>query len=126
MKGINYYIDKLNIIDFEKKYTADEIQDAAKYFYDLFDKLSKMYIIENNSKRELSEIEKFLFMYINITSKVKDHDDKNISHDIIGSILTNKAVCQGYTSVMQFICDELSIPFLYKTTEGPYGPHGNF
>ncbi len=126
MKNINYFIEKLILTDLEKKYTTDEIQYVAKYFYDLFDKLSKMYIIENDNKRELSEIEKFLFMYINVTSKVKDHDDISTSHDIIGSILTNKAVCQGYTSIMQFICNELSIPFLYKTTEGPFGAHGNF
>lgn len=126
MKDINYFIEKLILTDSEKKYTTDEIQYVAKYFCDLFDKLSRMYIVENNNKRELSEIEKFLFMYINVTSKVKDHDDISTSHDIIGSILTNKAVCQGYTSIMQFICDELSIPFLYKTTEGPFGAHGNF
>lgn len=126
MKDINYFIEKLILTDSENKYTTEEIQYAAKYFCDLFDKLSRMYIVENSSKRELSEIEKFLFMYINVTSKLKDHNDVNTSHDIIGSILTNKAVCQGYTRIMQFICDELSIPFLYKTTEGPFGAHGNF
>ena len=85
-----------------------------------------MYIIENNSKRELSEIEKFLFMYISVTSIIKDNKNNDTSHDIIGSILTNKAVCQGYTSIMQFVCDELSIPFLYKKTEGYFDAHGNF
>lgn len=126
MKDINYYVEKLNSWNLNNNYTTEEIQYAANFFYTLFDELSKMHITENDVERDLSETEKFLFMYINITSKIKDHDDNNTSHDIIGSILTNKAVCQGYTSIMNFICNELSIPFLYKSTEGEFGAHGNF
>jgi hypothetical protein len=126
MKDINYYIQKINSIDTNQKYSSEEKQFVANYFYNLFEELSKMNIIEDSKKRNLSEIEKFLFIYIDIASKVKDHNDNNTSHDIIGSILTNTAVCQGYTSIMQFVCEELSIPFLYKTTEGPFGAHGNF
>ena len=87
MKSISYYVEKINSLNSENKYNSNEIQYVANYFYNLFDELSKMRIIEDGNNRELSEIEKFLFMYINITSKEKDHDDNNTSHDIIGSIL---------------------------------------
>lgn len=126
MKDINYYIQKVDSMDLQHKYSSDEKEYVAEYFYNLLNELYRMNIIDDGKKRELSEIEKFLFIYINVTSKVKDHNDNNTSHDIIGSILTNTAVCQGYTSIMQFLCNELSIPFLYKTTEGPFGAHGNF
>ena len=82
---------------------------------------------DNNECRDLSELEKFLYMYINIISIMKDDEDKNTSHDIIGTILTQKAMCQGYSTIMEFICKELSIPFLYKRTEvNGITSHGNF
>ena len=126
MKDINYYLEKMNEIDFEKNYTDNTKLDVSKYFYKLFDDLSKMYIVNSYQKRELSQLEKFFYIYINITSMVKDHNDDNTSHDVIGSISTGKAVCQGYSNIMKFICNELSIPFLYKNMEGPFGAHGNF
>lgn len=128
MEKINNFIQIFNSMELEKNYSFEEKEFVAKYFYNMFEELSKMRIIDNGEKRELSEVEKFLFMYINITSKVKDHVDNNnaTSNDIIGSILTNTAVCQGYTRIMQFICNELSIPFLYKLTQGVSGLHGNF
>lgn len=128
MEKINDFIQIFNSMELEKYYSFEEKEFVAKYFYNLFEELSKMKIIDNGEKRELSEIEKFLFMYINITSKVKDHLDNgnDTSNDIVGSILTNTAVCQGYTRIMQFICNELSIPFLYKLTQGASGLHGNF
>lgn len=66
-------------------------------------------------------------MYINVISISKDEEDKNTSHDIIGTILTQKAMCQGYSIIMDFICKELSILFLYKKTEvNGITSHGNF
>lgn len=128
MDKINEFIQIFNSMELEKNYSFEEKEFVAQYFCNLFNDLSKMSIIENGKKRELSEVEKFLFMYINVASKIKDHISNNnaTSNDIVGSILTNTAVCQGYTRIMQFICNELSIPFLYKLTVGSAGMHGNF
>lgn len=46
---------------------------------------------DKDEYRDLSELEKFLYMYINVISIPKDEEDKNTSHDIIGTILTQKS-----------------------------------
>ena len=61
---INYFIEKLILTDSEKKYTTDEIQYVAKYFCDLFDKLSRMYIVENNIHKHSSKAEILNFLLI--------------------------------------------------------------
>lgn len=126
MKTIDYFQNKMNEIDRFNTYSKEQKDYVANYFYSLFSKLSKMTVTENNSIRELCELEQFLFMYINILNLIKDKDDNNTSHDIIGSIITGQAVCEGYTKIMQFICEELSLPFLYQMTTSSSGPHGNF
>ena len=127
IKDKNYFINKLNELEFSSNYSEKQIEYVAEYFCTLFSNLDKLKIIDNNEYRGLSELEKFLYMYINIISITKDEEDKNTSHDIIGTILTQKAMCQGYSTIMKFICKELSIPFLYKRTEvNGITSHGNF
>lgn len=123
----NYFINKLNKLEFSSNYSKDQIEQVAEYFYTLFSNLDKLKLKDNDKYRDLSELEKFLYMYINIISIPKDEEDKNTSHDIIGTLLTQKAMCQGYSTIMKFICEELSIPFLYKRTEvNGITSHGNF
>ncbi|MBQ9319003.1 MAG: hypothetical protein IJR82_05170 [Bacilli bacterium] len=126
MKTIDYFQNKMNGIDRFNNYSKEQKDYVANYFYLLFMQLSKMSVIKNNCIRELCELEQFLFMYINILNLIKDKDDNNTSHNIIGSIITGKAVCEGYNKIMQFICQELSLPFLYQNTISSLGPHGNF
>lgn len=123
----NYFIIKLNELESSSNYSRNQIEKVAEYFCNLFGNLDKLKIKDKDEYRDLSELEKFIYMYINIISIVKDDEDKNTSHDIIGTILTQKAMCQGYSTIMEFICKELSIPFLYKRTEvNEITSHGNF
>lgn len=127
IKDKNYFINKLKELEFSSNYSEEQIEYVAEYFCILFSNLDKLKMEDNNECRDLSELEKFLYMYINIISIMKDDEDKNTSHDIIGTILTKKAMCQGYSTIMEFICKELSIPFLYKRTEvNGIRSHGNF
>lgn len=127
IKDKNYFINKLNELEFSSNYSENQIEQVAEYFCNLFINLDKLKIKDNDKCRDLSELEKFLYMYINVISIPKDEEDKNTSHDIIGTILTQKAMCQGYSTIMDFICKELSIPFLYKRTEvNGITSHGNF
>lgn len=127
IKDKNYFINKLKELECSPNYTEEQINKVAEYFYILFNNLDKLKIKDNDNYRDLSELEKFIYMYINVISITKDEEDKNTSHDIIGTILTQKAMCQGYSSIMKFICEELSIPFLYKRTEvNGTTSHGNF
>lgn len=123
IKDKNYFINKLKELECSSNYTEEQINKVAEYFYTLFSNLNKLKIKDRN----LSELEKFIYMYINVISIIKDDEDKNTSHDIMGTILTQKAMCQGYSTIMEFICEELSIPFLYKRTEvNGITSHGNF
>lgn len=127
IKDKNYFINKLKELEFSSNYSEEQIEYVAEYFCILFSNLDKLKMEDNNECRDLSELEKFLYMYINIISIMKDDEDKNTSHDIIGTILSQKAMCQGYSTIMEFICKELSIPFLYKRTEvNGITSHGNF
>ncbi len=127
IKDKNYFINKLNKLEFASNYSENQIEQVAECFCTLFSNLDKLKLKDNDKYRDLSELEKFLYMYINIINIPKDEEDKNTSHDIIGTILTQKAMCQGYSTIMKFICEELSIPFLYKRTEvNGITSHGNF
>ena len=125
VKKSDYFLDKLQ----DKKYSSyliSEKQIAVGKLYNFFNNLEKLKNYEESNGRKLSKIDMFLYAYVNTVSKPKDHEDDNTSHDLVGTLLTGKSVCQGYTSLLEFICNELDIPFLYKVTEGPFGAHGNF
>ncbi len=57
IKDKNYFINKLNKLEFSSNYSKDQIEQ----------------------------------------------EDKNTSHDIIGTILTQKAMCQGYSTIIMAI-----------------------
>lgn len=124
-KHVDYFLNKLQ----DKKYSdysIDEKKIAASKLCVLFYNLEQIINYEESNGRKLSKLDMFLYAYVYTISKPKDHEDNNTSHDLVGTLLTEKSVCQGYTSLLEFICNELEIPFLYKTTEGPFGAHGNF
>lgn len=103
IKDKNYFINKLNKSSFSSNYSKDQIEQIAKYFCTLFSNLDKLKMRNKDEYRDLSELEKFIYMYINIISITKDEEDKNNSHDIIGTILTQKAMCQGYSTIIMAI-----------------------
>ena len=90
IKDKNYFINKLNKLEFSSNYSENQIEQVAEYFCTLFSNLDKLKLKDNDKYRDLSELEKFLYMYINIINIPKDEEDKNTSHDIIGTLLTQK------------------------------------
>ncbi len=117
------YIHKLNLQDF---YSNEEIEKSYESLQKFLGSLNELTI----EGRKLTQFEEFIIIYEFVTNRVYKECDK--SHDIIGVLNGKYAVCQGFTQLMQFICEEKQIPFLYKrvTTfdenENYLGSHGNF
>lgn len=111
-------------------YTDEEMLKAAILIKSFFDKLDNMLIYEDNMSRKLNNLELFVAMYEFVADRV--YVEQDTSHDIIGTLITNKGVCQGYCQLMSFLCESFNIPFLYKNSEifdenkNPIGSHGNF
>ena len=111
-------------------YTDEEMLKAAILIKSFFDKLDNMLIYEDNMSRKLNNLELFVAIYEFVADRV--YVEQDTSHDIIGTLITNKGVCQGYCQLMSFLCESFNIPFLYKNSEifdenkNPIGSHGNF
>lgn len=111
-------------------YTDEQITLAATQIYNFLNKLNNMVIYENNVPRKLNNLESFVVIYEFVANRV--YVEQDTSHDLIGTLITNKGVCQGYCQLMSFLCETFNIPFLYKHTEtfdedkSPLGSHGNF
>ena len=111
-------------------YTDEELSKAAIQIKEFLDKLNNIIIHENNIPRKLNNLELFIAIYEFVTNRV--YVEQDTSHDIIGTLITNKGVCQGYCQLMNFLCESFNIPFLYKHTDtfdenqNRLGSHGNF
>lgn len=111
-------------------YTDEQLTLAATQIYSFLSKLNNMVIYENNIPRKLNNLELFVAIYEFVSDRV--YVEQDTSHDLIGTLITNKGVCQGYCQLMSFLCETFNIPFLYKHTEtfdenkNPLGSHGNF
>ena len=111
-------------------YTDEELSKASIQIKGFLDKLNNMRIYENSIPRKLNNLELFVAIYEFVANRV--YVEQDTSHDIIGTLITNKGVCQGYCQLMSFLCESFNIPFLYKHTEtfdenrNPLGSHGNF
>lgn len=111
-------------------YTDEELSKASIQIKGFFDKLNNMTIYENSIPRKLNNLELFVAIYEFVANRV--YVEQDTSHDIIGTLITNKGVCQGYCQLMSFLCESFNIPFLYKHTmtfdesENPLDSHGNF
>lgn len=128
---------KEKLLDTYKKYMGQDIPYAdeqltfaATQIYNFLGKLNNMVIYENNVPRKLNNLELFVAIYEFVANKV--YVEQKTSHDLIGTLITNKGVCQGYSQLMSFLCETFNIPFLYKKTEiideneQPDGSHANF
>ena len=111
-------------------YTDEELSKAAIQIKGFLDKLNNMVIYENDIPRRLNNLEAFVAIYEFVANRV--YVEQDTSHDLIGSLITNQGVCQGYCQLMSFLCESFNIPFLYKNTEtfdenkNPLGSHANF
>lgn len=111
-------------------YTDKELSKASIQIMEFLDKLNNMVIYENDIPRNLNNLELFIAIYEFVANRV--YVEQDTSHDIIGTLITNQGVCQGYCQLMSFLCELFNIPFLYKHTEtfdknkNPLGSHGNF
>ena len=111
-------------------YTDEELLKAAIQIKSFFDKLNNMVIYEDNVSRKLNNLELFVAIYEFVADRV--YAEQDTSHDIIGALITNKGVCQGYCQLMNFFCESYHIPFLYKRSatfdenKNSIGSHGNF
>ncbi len=111
-------------------YTDEQLTFAATQIYNFLGKLNNMLIYENNLPRKLNNLELFAALYEFVANRI--YVEQDTSHDLIGTLITNKGVCQGYCQLMSFLCETFNIPFLYKRTETydendiPLGSHANF
>ena len=62
-----------------------------------------MVIYDDNVSRKLNNLELFVAIYEFVADRV--YVEQDTSHDIIGTLITNKGVCQGYCQLMSFLCD---------------------
>lgn len=123
------FLKKYGLLD---KYSDEEINKAYEILMIFFTKLESMKVIYDGKERQLSQIEEFILIYDFVSNRIyKEKEDKR-SQDIVGALIDGEAVCQGFTQLMEFICDIKKIPFLYKhvdaldENENWIGPHGNF
>ena len=111
-------------------YSDFEISQATTIVKNFIDNLNCMTIFENGNSRKLNELEIFSLIYEFVANRV--YVEQDTSHDIIGTLITNMGVCQGYCQLMSFLCEQFNIPFLYKHSEtfdeyeNPLGSHANF
>ena len=111
-------------------YTDEELSKVSIQIKEFLDKLNNMRIYENSIPRKLNNLELLVAIYEFVANRV--YVEQDTSHDIIGTLITNKGVCQGYCQLMSFLCESFNIPFLYKHTDtfdenrNPLGSHGNF
>ena len=111
-------------------YTEEELSKAAIQIKNFFNQLNNMVIYDDNMSRKLNNLELFVAIYEFVADRV--YVEQDTSHDIIGTLITNKGVCQGYCQLMSFLCESFNIPFLYKDSEtfdenkNPIGSHGDF
>ena len=111
-------------------YTDEELSKAAIQIKEFLDKLNNMVIYENDIPRRLNNLEEFVAIYEFVANRV--YVEQDTSHDLIGTLITNQGVCQGYCQLMSFLCESFNIPFLYKKTEtfdenkNPISSHANF
>ena len=111
-------------------YTDEELSKAAIQIKEFLDKLNNMVIYENDIPRRLNNLEAFVAIYEFVANRV--YVEQDTSHDLVGTLITNQGVCQGYCQLMSFLCESFNIPFLYKNTEtfdenkNLLGSHANF
>lgn len=111
-------------------YTDGELSKAAIQIKKFLDKLNNMVIYDNDIPRRLNNLEVFVAIYEFVSNRV--YVEQDTSHDLIGILITNQGVCQGYCQLMSFLCESFNIPFLYKKTEAfdenknPIDSHANF
>ncbi len=137
MKQINESEIKQKLLQTFSKYNGNnipysdlEIAQAATKVKNFIDNLNNMIIYENENSRKPTELEIFSSMYEFVANRV--YVEQDTSHDIIGTLITDMGVCQGYCQLMSFLCEYFNIPFLYKRSEtfdeykNPLGSHANF
>lgn len=61
---------------------------------EFLDKLNNMVIYENDIPRNLNNLELFIAIHEFVANRV--YVEQDTSHDIIGTLITNQGVCQGY------------------------------
>lgn len=137
MEQVNELKIKQKLLQTFNKYTGNnipysdfEISQATTIVKNFIDNLNRMTIFENGNSKKLNELEIFSLIYEFVANRV--YVEQDTSHDIIGTLITNMGVCQGYCQLMSFLCEQFNIPFLYKHSEtfdeykNPLGSHANF
>lgn len=106
-------------------YTEQDIQRAIKEINGFLNKLSHLRVIEKSEERQLNQLEQFLCIYEFVSNRV--YEENKTSHDITGVIKTDKAVCQGFSSLLLLLCNQVGISAMYKNCNIPEigEDHGN-
>lgn len=94
------------------EYTEQDINNAQNEINNFLNRLKKLKVIEENGERPLNQLEQFLYIYEFVSNRV--YEDVKTSHDIIGVLNTNKAVCQGFCPLLQLLCNQVGISTIYK------------
>ena len=126
-KLFKYYINENSS---EVKYNDKDLLKASSEIISFLHKVSNMKVYDDENVRNLNNLEMFIAIYEFVSNRI--YIEQETSHDLIGALITNKSVCQGYCQLMEFLCKTLNVPFLYKRVETfnennlPLGSHGNF
>lgn len=94
------------------KYTEQDCKDANEIINQFLNKLKQLKILDGNEERPLNQLEKFLCIYEFVSNRVKE--EAETSHDVIGVLKTNKAVCEGFSNLLQLLCNQVEISVIYK------------
>ena len=94
------------------KYTEQDCQDANEKINQFLNKLKQLKVMDGNEERPLNQLEQFLCIYEFVSNRVKEKAET--SNDVIGVIKTNKAVCAGFSSLLELLCNQVGISVIYK------------
>jgi hypothetical protein len=65
----------------------------------------------SSAEQNCISIEKNIYNYI--AMNVKYYDDGNSSYNVIGALINNQAVCEGYSRAFKLICDRFHVPCIF-------------
>lgn len=111
------------------EYSNEEIEFAVNEISRFLNKLQNMKVYENNTERNLNQLEMFIAINEFVTNR--NYEESADSHYVVGALNSKKIVCEGFSKLTQVLCDMVGIKTLYKHSEisdkeaNYLGPHGN-
>jgi len=94
------------------RYDIKEINRALDYLNSFVNKINNLYVIEDDKKRKLNQLETFICIYDFVTNR--NYNNDLTSQDIIRAINNDCFVCITFSKMIKVLCDEFNIPCIIK------------